>query len=130
MEIIFDKSATEDQTIKEIVSNSLSEVSTLEDVYKLPIIVFQDGKSLCYYIKCSILATEASRLIDLDAKLDPKSTESFRANREMLLKHNTYLRMKQDALSGREFNDIIVEYNLDSTVIYILSAMWKTPCQK
>jgi hypothetical protein len=41
------------------------------------------------------------------------SKESYRANRQLLLKNLTYEKMVTDAASGREFNDIIVEYNTD-----------------
>jgi hypothetical protein len=47
----------------------------------------------------------------LDARLIPESKDSLRANRELLTKNKTFQRMSQDAANGREFNDIIVEYN-------------------
>ena len=51
-----------------------------------------------------------SKVISLDARLDPQSGETFRDNREILLTHNTFLRMRADAENEREFNDIIAEY--------------------
>jgi hypothetical protein len=111
MEIKFDKSAKENADIKKQVSQFLNKANTLEKDFDMPVIIFQDGKSDSYYIKCAISTSVVSNLLDLEAKLEA-SQESFKANRELLLKHNTYLKMEQDAKNGREFNDIIVEYNL------------------
>jgi hypothetical protein len=57
------------------------------------------------------LRDDAVPLCDLNAKLDPSKPESYRANRQLLKKNHTYLKMVEDAKKGREFNDIIVEYN-------------------
>src|SRR5262249_1248838 len=55
--------------------------------------------------------TTAAPLCDLNAKLDASNPESLRANRELLTGHTTYRAMVSDAKKGREFNDIIVEYD-------------------
>jgi len=113
MQIQFDENATYDETVEASVRQFLSEIPTLETKQQMPVILFQDGVNGSYYIKCSIPAREAATLSDLNARLDPNKAESFRANRELLLKNVTYLRMEKDAAAGREFNDIIVEYNLE-----------------
>ena len=111
MNIVFDSNATKDTKVKDAVTNLLHEVETLEASHNMPVIVFQDGVKGSYYIKCSLLAEDAAVLCDLNAKLDVKNLESYRANRELLLSHATYLKMESDSVAGREFNDIIVEYN-------------------
>lgn len=113
MKITFDEKAKENNQVKQSIEKFLSRVSTLEAKHDMPIIVFQDGVKGSYYIKCSLLAGKAASLCDLDAKLDVINPESYRANRELLLKNKTYLKMESDAITGREFNDIIVEYNTD-----------------
>jgi len=110
MTILFDDKAKRDDTVRENVETFLSEIKTLEVSKKSPIIIYQDGKSGGYYIKCGILSEIAFPLLDMSAKLDPADKDSFRANRELLLQHNTFIRMVSDAKAGREFNDIIVEY--------------------
>lgn len=110
MEILFDSKAINDGDVFGKVTSFLNEVDTLEVVRKSPIIIYQDGKSKGYYVKCGILAEVASPLLDMNAKLDPVDSESFRANRDLLITHNTYRRMVSNAKEGREFNDIIVEY--------------------
>ena len=111
MKIIFDNNASKNEEIKKSVIEFLSKVKSLESSHNMAIIIFQDGASGSYYIKCSLTAEDAAKLCDLSAKLDVKNPESYRANRELLLKHATYLKMEDDSAKGREFNDIIVEYN-------------------
>jgi hypothetical protein len=110
MNIIFDENVLHNANIIESVEKFLAEVSTLETTHGMPVIIFQDGVSGSYYIKCSLQAIDAAKLCDLDAKLDVVNPDSYRANRKLMLQNNTYLKMAADALKGREFNDIIVEY--------------------
>lgn len=111
MEIFFDENSKQDNGIKGLVTTFLEKIPTLEKALNLPVIIFQDGVNKSYYIKCSIRASIVSQLVDLNAKLSTDDKISFRANRELLLGHKTYQKMQADALEGREFNDIIVEYN-------------------
>lgn len=110
MEIVFGEKATENQAVRNEVESFLEEVETLEKKLGAPVVIYQDGPMGSYYIKCSMPAGDACPLLDLDARLDPASPDSYRANRELLLEHHTYRRMKIDAERGRRFNDIIVEY--------------------
>jgi len=109
--ILFDDKAKESSQTRNSFSDFLGQVNSLESKHDMHIVIFQDGASGAYYIKCSLLASDVSRLCDLNAKLDVNSSESYRANRELFLKHITFQRMENDAQKGREFNDIIVEYN-------------------
>lgn len=113
MKTIFEKNATKNGNVEKLVASFLKDISILERNYGMPIVIFQDGVNGSYYLKCSIKADEAAKLCDLNAKLDLKNPESFRANRELMLRNKTYLKMEEDAARGREFNDIIVEYNND-----------------
>ena len=113
MKILFEENAKKSEKIEALVSGFLKEVSTLETKLDVPIVIFQDGVNNSYYIKCQVLANVASKIIDLNAKIKARDPESFRANRELMLKHTTYLKMELDASKGREFNDLIVEYNLE-----------------
>jgi hypothetical protein len=111
--ILFDDRAEKNSEARNHVANFLEQVITLEVKHDMPVIIFQDGASSAYYIKASLLASDAAKLCDLNAKLDVTSTDSYKTNRELYLKHMTYKRMATDAIKGREFNDIIVEYILE-----------------
>ena len=112
-DILFDENADESHQTKKLVLAFLEHISTLEAKYDMPVVIFQDGASGSYYTKCSITAKDATKWCDLNAKLDIKSSEGYRANRQLYEKHITFQRMKIDAEKGREFNDIIVEYNTE-----------------
>jgi len=109
--MIYEEKAKPNEKVKKLVEEFLYNIPTLETKHDMITVIFQDGVTGSYYIKCSILADLASNLCDLNAKLDLSKPESFRANRELMLKNRTYLKMEEDASNGREFNDIIVEYN-------------------
>ncbi|OGO21356.1 MAG: hypothetical protein A2144_03775 [Chloroflexi bacterium RBG_16_50_9] len=111
MEINFNKNAPADKEVATTINKFLQGIDTLEKEKNLPVFIYQDGVKNSYYIRCTISGETMSNVISLDARLDPQNGDTFRDNRELLLKHNTFLRMKADATNGREFNDIIVEYN-------------------
>ena len=111
--ILFDDQAERDFQTESLVAAFLNRIATLETKHNMPVIIFQDGASSAYYIKSSLLASDAAELCDLEARLDVAGSDSYRANRQLFLKHLTYQRMEADATRGREFNDIIVEYNTE-----------------
>ncbi len=110
MAIEFDKNAVKNQEVEDTVKAFLKSVDTIERVKNVPVIIYQDGVKKSYYIRCTISGKTMSQVISLDARLDPQNGETFRGNREIMLTHNTFLRMKADAESEREFSDIIAEY--------------------
>ncbi|MHC4499785.1 MAG: hypothetical protein ACYS21_11810, partial [Planctomycetota bacterium] len=85
MEIRFEEKTKKSKHIKELAEQFFKEISTLESKLSLPIIIFQDGVNSSYYSKCHILASIASKFIDLNAKINASDRESFRANRELML---------------------------------------------
>lgn len=109
--LAYDKNAAASGDVSKTIQEFIGSVKTLETAQGNGITIHQDGVDKSYYIRCCLQGKEASKLLDLDARLIPESPDSFRANRELLLKHKTFLRMREDASRGREFNDIIVEYN-------------------
>lgn len=111
--VVFDTNSKNDQKVKKIVEDFLEKVTTLEAKHLMPVVIFQDGVNNSYYVKCNVLARDAAELFDLDARINLTSAESFRSNRNLLLGTKTYEKMQHDAEKGREFNDIIVEYNTD-----------------
>jgi hypothetical protein len=111
----FDSNASRRQGVEAEVSAFLKDTPTLDASEAQDVIVFQDGASGSYYIKCNIAGSNVSALCDLDARLVPEATKTFRANRALLTEHGTYKRMRADAAKGREFNDIVVEYNKSYT---------------
>src|SRR4030042_3796527 len=97
MEISFDKSAAKNQEVEKTVKEFLEGNDTMEKAKGMPVVIFQDGVRKSYYIRCAITGGTMSKIVSLDARLNPKTGETFRDNREILMTHNTFLRMREDA---------------------------------
>ena len=110
MEINFDENARKNKEVETTVKTFLRDVDTADKAGKVPVFIYQDGVKKSYYIRCTISGETMSKVISLDARLDPQNGETFRNNRELLLAHNAFLRMRADAENEREFNDIMAEY--------------------
>ncbi len=86
-------------------------VTTIESSSSITPIIFQDQKSKSYYVECHILASVADPLLDPDAVLDPDEQVEYRANRSIQEEHRAFAQMLEDAQKGRQFSDLIVEFN-------------------
>jgi hypothetical protein len=96
--------------IRSLIEDFVQQIETLETKLGMPLVVFQDGKNDSFYIDSHILSTSVSDLFDFDASLDPDEQEDIKANRTLQSLNKLYDKMKADAVKGRQFNDIIVEY--------------------
>ena len=110
MEIKIDENTAKKQEIEKTIHTFLRDIDIMEKAENMPVYVFQDGVKKSFYIRCTISGETMSKVVSLDARLNPQSGETFRDNREIRLMHNTFLRMRADADNEREFNDIIAEY--------------------
>jgi len=86
-------------------------IETIEKQHNLKPIIFQDQKSGSYYIECHGNASIFESLLDIDAVLDPEEQAEYRANRSLQEEHRAFVQMIDDAKKGRQFSDLIVEYN-------------------
>ena len=75
-------------------------------------LVFIDMRTKAFYIECHVKANKLVELSTIDVPLDPDNQENYRANRDIVEDHSAYLTMKQDALQGRSFSNIIGEYTI------------------
>lgn len=98
------------KVIKQLIEDFKESIETLDKELNKPFVLFQDGKSQAFYIDCHISSTVVESILDYEAALDPDEQEDYKANRELLPFHKLFIKMKDDASNGRQFNDIIVEY--------------------
>jgi hypothetical protein len=68
-----------------------------------------DSKSGARFCECHIQASKLVVLATTDVPLDPEQPE-YRANRELVTNHAAFVQMKEDALAGRTFSNIVAEY--------------------
>ncbi|MHA2039409.1 MAG: hypothetical protein ACW98X_23540 [Promethearchaeota archaeon] len=70
-----------------------------------------DLKTKVFYTECHIKKEELIKLKDDDATIDPEYQEEYRLNRTLQPTNPDFLIMKEDAAKGRQFSDIVIEYN-------------------
>lgn len=102
-------------TIKEDTRNQIQkffeETETLEKKINKPLIILEDKSIHAFYTECHILAKDIVKLIDLNPSIDPEEQEDFRSNRSFEEKNPDYITMVEDAKKGRQFSDIVIEFN-------------------
>jgi len=75
--------------------------------------LFYDEKSDAHYITCHLQGVVLVESCDIDASLDTDDEdEIYRLNREVTEDPVAYRIMEEDALKGRSFEDIVLEYDL------------------
>lgn len=100
-----------DEATLEQVDDFYEGVPTLEKRLGRDLILLYDEKTKAVYVECHISAKTLIGKMDLDATVDPEHQEEYRANRQLQPDNLDYLKMVEDAKNGRQFSDIIIEYN-------------------
>jgi hypothetical protein len=77
----------------------------IENLYLLT-----DARTNARYCECHIRANTIVHLSTIDVPLDPDEQYEYRANREIIEDHAAYAKMKNDALAGRTFSNIVAEF--------------------
>lgn len=77
------------------------------------LVFVKDERTGAMYCECHIQASRLMALATADVPLDPDEQAEYRANRELVENASAFIQMKQDALSGRSFSNIVAEYNTD-----------------
>ncbi len=75
--------------------------------------VLVDRKSDARFCECHIKASKLIPMGTTDVPLDPEQPE-YRANRELVANHAAFAQMKEDALGGRTFSNIVAEYSKEA----------------
>src|SRR6185437_1497843 len=74
--------------------------------------LFFDQKSGAYYITCHLSGSVLAHSCDTDASLDgDDEDEIYKLNREIQEDPSAFQLMEKDALEGRSFEDIVLEYD-------------------
>lgn len=98
--------------IELVVTEFLSRYSLLETNSNIKLILNFDKKSQAFYITCHILGKVLTNKSDLEACLEPgEDDEIYKLNREITEDKPAYLGMENDAIAGRSFEDIVIEYD-------------------
>jgi hypothetical protein len=90
----------------------LGKFSSVESENKAPLIVHFDRKCAAHYITCHMNGEVLVKHCDLEATIDDaEDDELYKLNREITEDETAYKQMEKDALAGRSFEDIVIEYD-------------------
>lgn len=96
-----------DEEIKLLIQNEFCiQFEPLEsELYLL-----KDDFNGAFFIECHIKADKIVKFSTTSAPLDPDDQSDYRANREVVGDHDAFDKMKEDAIKGRVFSNIVAEY--------------------
>lgn len=97
--------------VLEKVDDFLDQYKTYEQTNEVSHILLFDERSGAFYLICHLPAKVLALASDLDAVLDPTESEEYKLNRQIYTDTYAYRLMEADALEGRSFEDLVVEYD-------------------
>jgi hypothetical protein len=103
---VFDSGLNSDEFIDDIESFvklfSPLEISNLT--------LLRDHRTQAVFIECHISASKISDLGTTDVPLDADASPDYRANRDVVADHAAFEQMRNDAVEGRRFSNIVAEF--------------------
>ena len=108
--IVQEESSPETDTIEK-VKEFLTVFDTLEEKNDAKLLLMVDKRSNAFYLNCHLDSDVLASNADLDAVLDPEESEDYKLNREIYTDSHAYQAMESDAMKGRSFEDLVVEYD-------------------
>ncbi|MBI2657480.1 hypothetical protein HYX08_02175 [Candidatus Woesearchaeota archaeon] len=96
---------------KDQIKEFYDKIELLEKKFGQTLILLIDKRIDALYTECHISSKDLIGNMDLDPSIDQEYQEEFRANRNFEEDNPDYLVMVEDAKNGRQFSDIVIEYN-------------------
>lgn len=87
-------------------------IMTCKPLEQASLHLLADGCTDALFCECHIRASTLVAHGTVDVPLDPDEQAEYRANREIVEDHVAYERMKADAISGRAFSNLVVEFRM------------------
>ncbi|HKQ34788.1 MAG TPA: hypothetical protein VJT11_05730 [Nitrospiraceae bacterium] len=95
------------EELRELVESFVGQCQPLEQG---GLYVLADRCTEALFCECHINASTLLKYGTVDVPLDPEEQTEYRANREVVEDHVAFERMKSDALNGRAFSNLVVEF--------------------
>jgi len=97
--------------VMEKLQEFLKTFQTFEEKNGAKLLLLLDERSKAFYLNCHLDSKVLGSRTDLEAVLDPAESEDYKLNREIYTDTYAYRLMESDALKGRSFEDLVVEYD-------------------
>ena len=110
-EIIVPKELTPSAAVLKKANEFVKAFDLFESRNGIPQLLYHDKRSDAFYLICHLESKVLSSKSDLDAVLDPIESEEYKLNRNIYKDSYAYSMMENDAIKGRTFEDIVVEYD-------------------
>jgi len=96
-----------------LIDNFLNAFQPHEGKMGTKLVLYFDEKSKAYYLMCHLDGKVLGQNCDLEASLDANEEEDeiYKLNREITEDQAAYKLMEEDALNGRSFEDLVLEYD-------------------
>ena len=105
----FPKETTDEDKYSSLVKSFAKDFSPVED----KIYLFKDSATDAVFCECHVSAEKLIALCTTDVPLDPDEQPEYRSNRNVDFENSAFIQMKNDALNGRVFSNIVAEYTTD-----------------
>lgn len=105
-----------DDETKNQIELFYEKIDTFEKELGRGLVILKDKKSGALYAECHLKASELVENSDLDSQVNPdpeEQEEYFKMNRDIQKNHPSFKKMIYDAKNGRQFSDLVMEFNLD-----------------
>ena len=109
--LVIPGSMSPDEAITSLACDFIDQYPTAEAENGVPHLLMLDEKSGGFYLVSHLYSKTLSAKSDLDAVLDPDEGDEYKLNREIHEDTYAYEVMKRDAVAGRSFEDLVVEYD-------------------
>lgn len=100
-----------ESNVTEKIREFLKIFKTFEENNGVKLLLLRDERSNAFYLNCHLDSKVFASKTDLEAVLDPTESEDHKLNREIYTDNYAYRLMESDALKGRSFEDLVVEYD-------------------
>jgi len=92
------------------VDDIASFVALFKPLEKDSLTLLKDHRTQAVFIECHIPASKIAALGTTDVPLDADASPDYRANRDVVADHAAFEQMRNDALEGRRFSNIVAEF--------------------
>lgn len=110
-QFIFQTESGCNSSVKKSLESFYKLIPTLEKELNTPLLILYDFKTEIFYTECHIRKQDFINLVDTNAEIDPEFQEGYKLNRDLQPTNFDFKTMEEDAKKGRQFSDIVVEYN-------------------
>ena len=110
--VLIPASIKPNQKVKDKIEDFLKLYQPYENSNGSKLILYFDEKSGAYYLICHLSASTLASSCDLEASIDgDEEDEIYKLNRDITEDQAAYKIMEEDALKGRSFEDMVIEFD-------------------